>query len=70
MSTKQDLFVEAVKSAPPVAVTAGSMIMGYSLNEWVSIITIGWVLIQAGFFFHDRIKKKSKDNKAEAKNAS
>lgn len=46
---KVDVVHEAVKSAPPVAVTAASGLMGFSLHEWVAIATIAYIVIQTGW---------------------
>lgn len=40
---------EASKSAPPTAVTLATVIAGVSLNEWVAIATLIYVLMQAGY---------------------
>lgn len=41
----QAAAIEAVKSAPPVAVT-GAMIAGMTLSDWVTVLTGVYVLLQ------------------------
>lgn len=47
LSATQDVAVEAVKAAPPVAVT-GAMIAGMSPAEWVTALTLLYLLMQIG----------------------
>lgn len=44
----QEMAAEAIKSAPPVAVT-GAMVGGVHVNDWVAILTAVYVLLQIGF---------------------
>jgi uncharacterized membrane protein len=44
----QDTIEEVLKSAPPVAAT-GATVLGHSLNEWVAIFTIIYIVLQIGF---------------------
>jgi hypothetical protein len=46
---KQEIATEGMKSAPPVAVTAASVVQGVTLNEWVAIATIIYIALQAGY---------------------
>lgn len=41
----QATAIEAVKSAPPVAVT-GAMIAGMTLSDWVTVLTVIYLLLQ------------------------
>lgn len=45
---KAGVAVEAAKSAPPVAVMAAA-IAGLTLQEWVFVVTIVYVVLQAGY---------------------
>ena len=47
MSKAHEIATEAVKAAPPVAVTTASL-SGLSLAEWVSIATIVYIGLQVG----------------------
>lgn len=47
MSKAHEIATEAVKAAPPVAVTTASL-AGLSLAEWVSIATIVYIGLQVG----------------------
>lgn len=49
---KVDVVQEAAKSAPPVAVTAASTLMGFSLHEWMLIATIIYIVIQTCWLFY------------------
>ncbi len=46
---KQEITTEAVKAAPPVAVSVAAATDALTLNDWMLIATIGYVLIQAGY---------------------
>jgi len=52
--------LQAAASAVPVSAT-GASVAGLSLQEWMYSVTILWVLVQAGFFAWDRIKKARKE---------
>ncbi|WP_315384793.1 hypothetical protein [Microvirgula aerodenitrificans] len=43
----KEIVAEAIKAAPPVAVTTASL-AGLSLAEWVSIATILYIGLQVG----------------------
>lgn len=47
MSAAQDLSVEAVKAAPPVAVS-GAMLFGMTPAEWVTALTVLYLVLQIG----------------------
>ena len=55
----QSVAVEATKSAPPVAVTS-AVIAGYSINEWVAILTGLYVLLQIAVL----VRKEWRESKA------
>ncbi|SIR39685.1 Phage holin T7 family, holin superfamily II [Aeromonas sp. RU39B] len=44
------------KSGPPVVVS-GMTLAGYSLNDWVLVATLCWIVIQAGWFVWSNIIK-------------
>ena len=46
---KQAIAGEVTKSAPPVVVTAAAVAENITLNEWVAIATIVYVVLQAGY---------------------
>lgn len=41
-----DIAHEIMKSAPPIAVTTGIGLFGITLNEWVGIATLAYVVLQ------------------------
>lgn len=53
----ESIAVAAVKVAPPAIVTGATMILGLTLNEWVAIATLIYVVLQTFFLVKDRIKK-------------
>lgn len=53
----QDAALEAVKSAPPVAVT-GAMIAGMSISDWVAILTGLYVLLQIALLLRKEWRDK------------
>lgn len=54
MSTQHaDIVHEALRSAPVVTVT-GLSIFGVALQDWVYILTIFYVLLQATFLLRDK----------------
>lgn len=62
---KQDVAVASAKITPAVA---GATIAGYTLNEVVALVTIVYVIFQAGVLIHkhywaiqDRRRKKAKE---------
>ena len=59
----QSVALEATKSAPPVAVTS-AVIAGYSINEWVAILTGIYVLLQIAVLVRKELRE-SKARKSE-----
>ena len=51
---------EALKATPPVAVTGWSFLTDLTLNDWVAISTIAYIVLQAFFLIRDRVKKAKK----------
>ncbi|WYW04304.1 holin [Pseudomonas phage vB_PpuP-Kurepalu-1] len=50
----------AVRNAPPVAVAGASAtdwFMSIPMSNLVQAATLVWIVIQAGFYLYDRIKK-------------
>ena len=41
-----DLKHEALKAAPPIVITTYATFSGFTLNEWVAIATIVYILLQ------------------------
>lgn len=50
--------VAVVKAAPPVIITSITTLFGFTLNEWVAITTIIYVVLQSVFLVSDRLKKR------------
>ena len=46
---KIDIVTESAKSAPPVAITAASGLLGLTLHDWVAIATIAYIVLQTGW---------------------
>lgn len=46
---QSDLVTEAQKAAPPIVVSVATTIGGMSLQDWVYIATIGYIVLQAGW---------------------
>lgn len=53
MSNLDSVVAEAVKAAPPLAVTAATF-MGLTLQEWVYVATLVYTLMQLYFLIKDR----------------
>jgi hypothetical protein len=49
----QDTMVAAMKAAPPVAVTSAHWLFGLTLNDWVAIFTIVYVLLQTALLIYN-----------------
>lgn len=59
---KLDVIHEAVKSAPPVVVTAVSGFLGFTLHEWVAIATLAYITFQIAWLVYKwRHASKKKD---------
>jgi uncharacterized membrane protein len=48
---QREIATAAAKVAPPVAVSASAAVSGWTLNEWVLIITLIYLLLQIGALF-------------------
>jgi hypothetical protein len=44
-----DVATEGAKAAPPLVVTALTMIQGWDLNHWVAAATLGYIGLQAAY---------------------
>ena len=64
---KSDIASEAIKAAPPVAITTAVTVGGLTLNEWVAIATLLYIVLQSGWlvwkWFH---AIKDKNNEAQS----
>jgi uncharacterized membrane protein len=67
---KSDVLVEAAKAAPPVVITTAVTVGGLTLNEWVAIATLLYIVLQSGWlvwkWFH---AIKDKKNEAQSSNS-
>lgn len=59
---KLDVAQEAVKSAPPVAVTAISGLLGFSLHDWVLVATLVYVVFQIAWLVYKWQRARKKDD--------
>ncbi|NDD85364.1 hypothetical protein EBZ38_13965 [bacterium] len=61
---KSDVLSEAAKAAPPIAITTAVTIGGLTLNEWVAIATLLYVVLQSGWliwkWYHAIKERKDK----------
>ena len=66
---KSDVLVEVAKAAPPVAITTAVTVGGLTLNEWVAVATLLYIVLQSGWlvwkWFH-----AIKDKKNETQSSS
>jgi uncharacterized membrane protein len=61
---KSDLASEAIKAAPPVAITTAVTVGGLTLNEWVAIATLLYIVLQSGWLvwkWYHAIKDKKNE---------
>lgn len=47
MNASQDVAIEATKAAPPIIVS-GSMLFGMTPAEWVTVLTVLYLVLQIG----------------------
>jgi hypothetical protein len=60
---KQEIAQQAVKSAPPVSLTAFAWITSLTLDKWVAMATLAYIGLQAGYLiwkWWQDIKRKRK----------
>jgi hypothetical protein len=51
---------EGAKSAPPVVVAGSAWLFGLTLNDWVAIGTIAYLVLQGGFLIWKWVKEYKK----------
>jgi hypothetical protein len=51
-----DLGIEAAKTAPP-GIVAAFIWFGHTPEQWVSVLTIFWLLLLIGFKLRDEYRK-------------
>jgi uncharacterized membrane protein len=60
---KSDVLTEAVKAAPPIAITTAA-VGGLTLNEWVALATLLYIVLQSGWLvwkWYHAIKDKKNE---------
>jgi uncharacterized membrane protein len=62
----ESVAVAVAKVTPPVIITGITTLFGFSLNEWVAITTIIYVVLQSVFLVADRLKKRRSRRKSDA----
>lgn len=68
MSLNHEEAVQAGLSAPPVTVVAVTL-AGITLQDWVFILTIAWVLMQMGWFVFDKVVRPALAERRAAREA-
>lgn len=63
MGANHEMTIEAVKSSPPITVV-GLTMGGIALQDWVYILTIIYLLMQAGWFAYSKFIRKAKDSES------
>ena len=61
---KSDIASEAIKAAPPIAITTAVTVGGLTLNEWVAIATLLYIVLQSGWLvwkWYHAIKDKKNE---------
>lgn len=46
---KGEIAEEGLKAAPPVTVTAWAWLNGLTLDKWVALATLTYIVLQAGY---------------------
>jgi len=54
---KDEIAAAAAKAAPPVAVTGSHVLFNMTLNDWVAIATLAYIVLQAAFLIRGEIRK-------------
>lgn len=66
---KSDVLVEAAKAAPPVVITTAVTVGGLTLNEWVAVATLLYIVLQSGWLVWKWLHAiKDKKNEAQSSN--
>jgi hypothetical protein len=68
MQQRADIAHEIMKSSPPVAVTAGATLFGITLNEWVAVVTILYVLLQIVVLCSRELRRRKERKAAGVEN--
>jgi hypothetical protein len=58
---KTELAAEAVKATPPLTV-AGLAFAGVSLQDWVLLLTVVYLILQIAFLVYDKLLKNKDHN--------
>lgn len=67
---KSDVLVEVAKAAPPVAITTAVTVGGLTLNEWVAVATLLYIVLQSGWLVWKWFYAiKDKKNEAQSSNS-
>lgn len=53
---KEEIATAAAKAAPPAAVTGAHFIFGLSLNDWVAIATLIYIVLQVVLLIVNQMK--------------
>lgn len=54
--TKNEVLSEALKSAPPVSI-AGATVLGFSMQDWVLVLTALYTFLQIAYFIRKSYKE-------------
>jgi Phage holin T7 family, holin superfamily II len=65
VDNKQEIAVAAVKTAPPLLVVGTHTVLGFTLNDWVSILTIIYIVLQVTYLLHKWFKGEPGGEPAE-----
>ena len=67
---KSDLITEAAKATPPVVITTAVTVGGLTLNEWVAVATLLYIVLQSGWlvwkWFHAIKDKKNEEQSSDS----
>ena len=53
-----EVILATIKAAPPITIS-GMIIFGYTVQDWVCVLTGIWVLLQMYLALHNHFKDKS-----------
>lgn len=51
----------AVRNAPPLTVVGADWFMNFPIDTAVKWATLVWIIIQAGFYVYEKVKKNGRD---------
>ncbi len=54
---RSDIAHESLKSSPPAAVTAWAFLNGMTLEKWLALTTLVYVVIQAAYLIWKRYRE-------------